>query len=112
MGSRKDTERAADQPAMVWSSQASATASTTSATSKAPTARWLRILQEVMDGAIAHLDLQSVLQELLGRVREGMQVDNTAILLTSTEGTYLTVYAARGPEEDVTGSAQVRFGRG
>lgn len=74
--------------------------------------RWLRILQWVTEGAIAHLDLQALLRELLGRIREAMAVDNAAILLVSEDNTHLTLYAAHGPEEDVTGQVQVPMGRG
>jgi signal transduction histidine kinase len=85
---------------------------TSSTLTIATTTRWLRILQRVTDGAIAHLDLQELLRDLLGRIREAMQVDNTAILLLSEDQKYLTVYAARGPEEQVTGQVHVPMGRG
>lgn len=74
--------------------------------------RWLRILQRVTEGAIAHLDLQSLLRELLGRIRDAMEVDNAAILLLSDDEKHLTLYAARGAEEDVTGGVRVPLGRG
>lgn len=74
--------------------------------------RWLRILQEVTEGAISHLDLQELLRDLLGRIREAMGADNTAILLVNEAGTYLDLYAARGPEEAVTDVAKVPMGRG
>ncbi|HZC04837.1 MAG TPA: GAF domain-containing sensor histidine kinase [Ktedonobacterales bacterium] len=75
-------------------------------------ARWLRILQQVTEGAISHLTLQDLLRELLGRIREAMGVDNAAILLVNEAGTHLNLYAARGSEEDVTGIAQIPMGRG
>lgn len=75
-------------------------------------ARWLRILQEVSEGAISHLDLQGLLQDLMGRIRDAMGVDNAAILLVNEAGTHLDLYAARGPEEDVTGVAKAPMGRG
>jgi signal transduction histidine kinase len=74
--------------------------------------RWLPILQSITEGAIAHLDLPELLRELLGRLREAMEADNAAILLLSEDETYLTVYAARGPEEDVTGEVHIPMGRG
>lgn len=72
--------------------------------------RWLRILQYVTEGAIAHLDLEGLLRELLGRINSAMLADNAVILLLSADGTQLTVYAARGPEEVVTGKARVPIG--
>jgi signal transduction histidine kinase len=75
-------------------------------------ARWLSILNHVTEGAMAHLELHDLLRELLGRIREAMAVDNAAILLTTEDGKDLTVYAARGPEEQVTGKGRVPFGRG
>ncbi|HEV2642634.1 MAG TPA: GAF domain-containing protein, partial [Candidatus Elarobacter sp.] len=88
---------------------------TTLAAIRAPSVtpdRWLPILQRVTEGIMAHLDLQDLLREVLTRIREAMAVDNAAVLLLSEDGTYLTVYAARGPEEIVTGKARVRMGRG
>ncbi len=76
------------------------------------TTRWLGILQAVTEGAIAHLDLQQLLREVLARIREATGVDNAAILLVSEDGTYLNVYAAHGPEEVVTGKVHVSMGRG
>lgn len=73
---------------------------------------WLRILQYVTEGAVAHLDLEGLLHELLDRIREAMKADNTAILLLGADGTKLTLYAARGPEEEVTGKVHVPMGRG
>lgn len=75
-------------------------------------ADWLQILQWVTEGAIAHLDLRELLRELLSRIREAMAVDNAAILLVSDDSTFLTLYAAQGPEEDVTGQVQVPIGHG
>lgn len=74
--------------------------------------KWLSILQRVTDGAIAHLDLHDLLRELLDRVYDALEVDNAAILLMDEDGQHLTVFAARGPEEQVAGTARVRLGRG
>ena len=85
---------------------------TPSAASAATAHRWLRILQRVTEGAVAHLDLQELLRDLLGRIREAMEVDNVAILLLNEAGTHLNLFAAHGPQEDVTGQVQVPMGRG
>lgn len=87
-------------------------ASIHAATTPEVASKWLSILYEVTEGAMAHLDLHDLLRELLGRIREVMEVDNAAILLLGEDGRYLTVYAARGLEEQVTGKARVRFGHG
>lgn len=73
---------------------------------------WLRILQLVTEGAIAHLNLRELLRELLRRIQEALDVDNAAILLFDDDGIHLNVFAAHGPEEDVTGKVQVRLGHG
>ncbi len=73
---------------------------------------WLRILHRVNESAMAHLDLRLLLRELLGRIRDAMEVDNAAILLMDDDGRHLTVYAARGPEEQVTGTVHIPVGRG
>lgn len=75
-------------------------------------ARWLRILQQVTEGAISHLDMQELLRELLDRIRDAMGVDNAAILLVNADGAHFDLYAARGSEEDVGDAAQVQIGRG
>lgn len=96
-------------------SRAGMSSSGTSGASTLPAAmanRWLRILQYVTEGAIAHLDLEGLLRELLGRISAAMKADNAAILLLNADGTHLTVYAARGPEEVVTGKVHVPMGRG
>jgi PAS domain S-box-containing protein len=72
----------------------------------------LRALQAVMESALSHLDLQELLRQILGRLLETLQVDNAAILLVSEDGRDLIVYSARGPEEEVIGTARIPMGRG
>jgi PAS domain S-box-containing protein len=74
--------------------------------------RWLQSLQRVTESAMTHLDLHALMRDLLGRVREAMAVDNAAILLLDEDKQDLVVYAARGPEEQVTGKARIPVGRG
>lgn len=83
-----------------------------SSTARGALDRWLPILLSVTEAALSHLDLQELLREILARVREGMGVDNAAVLLVNADKTHLTVYAARGPEEEVAGKVQVRLGHG
>jgi PAS domain S-box-containing protein len=74
--------------------------------------RQLQALQRVTEGAMSHLDLRSLVRELLACVREAMAVDNAAILLLDDNEKHLVVYEARGPEEQVTGKARIAVGRG
>ncbi|HEU5347032.1 MAG TPA: GAF domain-containing protein [Ktedonobacterales bacterium] len=64
------------------------------------------------EGAIAHLDLQDLLRELLGRIQNAMEADNAAILLLDDDGTYLNLFAERGPEGDNPSKLRLRLGRG
>ncbi len=70
----------------------------------------LTILQIVSDAALAHLDLEQLLPEILKRLRAALGVDNIAILLRESEQ-WLTVRAASGVEEEALG-ARIPFGRG
>jgi signal transduction histidine kinase len=106
-----DEQKATEQPANPLAGASERWSDSSTASSKTAT-RWLRILQRVSEGATSHLDLHSLLRELLGRIRDAMQVDNAAILLVSDDGTHLNLYAARSLEEDVTGKVHVPMGRG
>src|SRR6266480_2089763 len=81
------------------------------ATAEAATKR-LQALQDITDTALAHLTLNKLLHEMLVRVREVMDVDNSAILLVTEDGQYLTVYTAIGPEEEVASQVRVPVGQG
>ncbi|MFL5697961.1 MAG: GAF domain-containing protein [Ktedonobacteraceae bacterium] len=81
------------------------------ATAEAATKR-LQALQDITDTALAHLTLNKLLHEMLVRVREVMDVDNSAILLVTEDGQYLTVYTAIGPEEQVAPQVRVPVGQG
>src|SRR5947209_8211674 len=72
----------------------------------------LQALQNITDTALTHLTLNDLLREMLARVREVMDVENCAILLVTTDGQYLTVYTALGPEEQVAYSVRVPIVRG
>ena len=60
----------------------------------------LRRLQQVTDVALSHLELQELLDELLGRVVEVLPVDTAAIMLLEDDRN-LVVRAARGIDEEV-----------
>src|SRR5438874_1197552 len=81
------------------------------ATAEAATKR-LQALQDITDTALAHLTLNKLLHEMLVRVCEVIDVDNSAILLVTEDGQYLTVYTAIGPEEQVAPQVRVPVGQG
>jgi len=81
------------------------------ATAEAAT-KQLQALQDITDTALAHLTLNKLLHEMLVRVREVIDVDNSAILLVTEDGQYLTVYTAIGPEEQVAPQVRVPVGQG
>ncbi|HEX8646973.1 MAG TPA: GAF domain-containing SpoIIE family protein phosphatase [Thermoleophilaceae bacterium] len=69
----------------------------------------LRRLQTVTDVALSHLQLEELLDELLGRVSEMLEVDFASIVLVEEDDRTLAVRAIRGLSPDV---AQLRFGLG
>jgi serine phosphatase RsbU (regulator of sigma subunit)/anti-sigma regulatory factor (Ser/Thr protein kinase)/putative methionine-R-sulfoxide reductase with GAF domain len=74
--------------------------------------RGLRGLQRVTDAALSHLSLDDLLQELLERVTEVIEVDTVAILLLSDDGRALEPRAAKGLEEEVERGVRIPVGQG
>jgi signal transduction histidine kinase len=72
----------------------------------------LRRLQLVTDAALAHLELDELLDELLARIREALEADTAAILLHDEERHELAARAAVGLEEGVERGIRIPFGRG
>jgi serine phosphatase RsbU (regulator of sigma subunit)/putative methionine-R-sulfoxide reductase with GAF domain/anti-sigma regulatory factor (Ser/Thr protein kinase) len=72
----------------------------------------LRALQSLSDAALAHLDLDDMLQELLERLRTALGADTAAVLILDTESDELVARAARGLEEEVERGVRVPVGRG
>src|SRR5204863_100023 len=72
----------------------------------------LRALQTVTDTALAHLTLDDLLRQLLARVTQALNVDNSAILLVDEEAHDLVVHMAHGPEENSAGVGRVPLGQG
>jgi signal transduction histidine kinase len=72
----------------------------------------LRRLQSVTDAALAHLDLDTLLAELLVRTREVLQVDTCAALLLDSQTNELVARAAVGLEEEVEQGMRVPLGAG
>jgi signal transduction histidine kinase len=72
----------------------------------------LRKLQDVTDAALAHLELDELLDELLTRVRDALDADTCAVLLLDDTGTELVARAAKGLEEEVERGVRIPVGKG
>jgi signal transduction protein with GAF and PtsI domain len=72
----------------------------------------MRRLESIADVALAHVELDSMLPELLDRVRDALAVDTVAVLLLDEETNELVARAARGLEEEVEAGVRIPFGAG
>src|SRR5258708_25697867 len=72
----------------------------------------LQAMQALTDTALAHLALDDLLRELLGRVTAVMGADTVSIFLLDADGQTLTVRAARGLGEEDVGRVRVPMGQG
>jgi serine phosphatase RsbU (regulator of sigma subunit)/anti-sigma regulatory factor (Ser/Thr protein kinase) len=72
----------------------------------------LEDVQRVTDSALAHLNLEDLLSELLTRVVEILRVDTSAVLLVDEDGRTLSARAAKGLEEEVERGFRLPIGRG
>lgn len=72
----------------------------------------LERLQSVTDAALAHLDLDELLAELLTRIRVILEADSAAVLLVDPDAGELVARAAVGLEEEVERGVRVPIGRG
>jgi serine phosphatase RsbU (regulator of sigma subunit)/anti-sigma regulatory factor (Ser/Thr protein kinase) len=72
----------------------------------------LRALESLTDAALAYLSFEDLLQELLVRVVEILEVDTAAILLLEEDGSALVPRAARGIEEEVEKRVRIPIGKG
>lgn len=72
----------------------------------------LRKLQTISDAALAHLEVDELLDELLTRVREALGVDTSAVLLLEEETDELVARAAKGLEEEVERGVRIPAGKG
>jgi K+-sensing histidine kinase KdpD len=80
--------------------------------SEGSTAERVRRLQSVTDAALAHLQLDELLQALLDRTRQILEVDTCAILLLDEETNELVARAALGIEEEVERGVRIPVGGG
>src|SRR3954447_5054444 len=69
-------------------------------------------LQRVTEAALAYLELDRLLEALLDRIVETLDVDTAAILLLDEETNELAARAARGLEEEVEVGFRVPVGQG
>ena len=72
----------------------------------------LERVQAVTDAALAHLDLDELLGELLTRIRALLGIDTAAILLLDGERGELVARAAVGIEEEVEQGVRIPLGAG
>ncbi|HLM16671.1 MAG TPA: GAF domain-containing SpoIIE family protein phosphatase [Acidimicrobiia bacterium] len=72
----------------------------------------LRRIQTVTEASLAHLEIDELLDTLLERVREILEVDTAAILLTDRSSREMVATAAKGIEEEVRGGVRIPIGQG
>jgi len=72
----------------------------------------LQAIQRVSDTALAHLELDELLRELLTRLREVLAVDTAAILLLTTDRRQLALRASVGIAEEEQREVKVPLGQG
>jgi hypothetical protein len=72
----------------------------------------LEDVQRVTESALAYLDLDDLLRELLDRVTDILDVDTAVVLLVEEGGRTLAARAAKGLEEEVERGFRLPVGRG
>ncbi|MFC7533716.1 PP2C family protein-serine/threonine phosphatase [Actinoplanes sp. GCM10030250] len=72
----------------------------------------LRRLEAITDATLSRLDVSDLLDELLDRVRDLLDVDTAAILLLDLHAQQLVATAAKGLEEEVRAGFRVAVGHG
>lgn len=72
----------------------------------------LQRIEAVTDAALAHLDIEDLLVELLDRVRELLEADTATVLLLDEVTNELVATAGRGLEEEVRRGFRVPVGTG
>ena len=77
-----------------------------------PVAERLRQLQALTDAALAHLELEQLLDALLVRTRDLLGADTCAVLLLDEERNELVARAAVGIEEEVEQGVRIPVGGG
>ncbi|HEX2054664.1 MAG TPA: SpoIIE family protein phosphatase [Actinomycetota bacterium] len=75
-------------------------------------AEHLRRVQTLTDAALAHLTVESLLDELLTRIRQLLRADTAAVLLLDEPNAELVATAAKGIEEEVEQGVRLPVGGG
>ncbi len=75
-------------------------------------AEQVRNLYALSDPALAEMNLEDLLDELLVRVRSALEVDTVAILLLDEDAQQLVARAAKGLEEEVERGVRIPIGAG
>ena len=77
-----------------------------------PVAERLASLQALTDSTLTHLDVDDLLDELLARVCEILEVDTAAVLILNEQAGELVARAACGIEEEVRQGVHIPLGSG
>ncbi|HVM40846.1 MAG TPA: SpoIIE family protein phosphatase [Acidimicrobiia bacterium] len=77
-----------------------------------PQREHLERIASLTDASLAHLGVDELLDELLGKVQGVLEVDTAAVLLLDPDEAFLVATAARGIEEEVTQGVRIPVGRG
>jgi phosphoserine phosphatase RsbU/P len=72
----------------------------------------LRDIRAITDSRLSLLDPQELLDELVARVREALQVDTVVVLLADRSRRYLIATSSSGLEEEVLQGVRVPMGKG
>jgi len=75
-------------------------------------AEWLRRIEAVTDRALAHLDVEGLLDELFRRLAELLDIDTAAVLLLDEDTNELVPTATRGIEAEVRQGVRIPVGKG
>jgi anti-sigma regulatory factor (Ser/Thr protein kinase)/putative methionine-R-sulfoxide reductase with GAF domain len=75
-------------------------------------AEQLRVMHRLSDPMLSELDLEDLLDELLRRIQDALEVDTVAILLLDESTDELVARAARGLEEEVEQGVRIPLGKG
>jgi serine phosphatase RsbU (regulator of sigma subunit) len=98
---------------LVWGSFAGDTITDDAVVSGGPLAEHrVRDLESLTDAALAHLDTEQLLTELLHRVGGILGVDTAAVLLRDASSNELVATAARGLEAEVRQGVRIPLGTG
>jgi len=72
----------------------------------------LRRIESITDAALAHLDFEELLEELLDRICELLDVETSAVLLLDDSAQFLVPTATRGLEDEIRQGVRIPIGRG